>query len=61
LAGYVSKRIEQTAQKPLSLEEISGPVYQKFLESGMSDDEPGDLLEKEKHAARLERRARQGT
>jgi len=59
LAEYVSTIVEENAQKPLSLEEISGPVYQKFLESGMTDDELGDLLEKEKHAARAERRARQ--
>jgi hypothetical protein len=58
LAGYVSAIAEQTVQQPLSLEEISGPIHQKFVESGMSDDELGDVLEKEKHAARAKRRAR---
>jgi hypothetical protein len=58
LAGYVSILAEQTVRKPMSLEEISGPVYQRFLDSGMTDDELNDLLEKEKHAARAERRAR---
>lgn len=61
IAAYVSSLVEQTAQKPLSLEEISGPVYQRFLESGMTDDELGDLLEQEKHAARAERRSRQAS
>jgi hypothetical protein len=61
LAGYVSTLLEQTAKRPLSLEEISGPIYQRFLESGMTDDELGDLLEEEKHAARAERRARQAS
>jgi len=58
LAGYVSTLVEQTGQKPLSLEEISGPVYQRFLESRLTDDQLGEILEKEKHAARAERRAR---
>ncbi|HEY8746634.1 MAG TPA: hypothetical protein VIM11_01585 [Tepidisphaeraceae bacterium] len=52
LAGYVSFIVEQASQAPLSLAEISGPIYQRFLESGMTDEELGDLLEKEKHAAR---------
>jgi len=59
MAGYVSTLVEQSTQSPLSLQEISGPIYERFLESGMTDDELGDLLEKEKHAARAERRARQ--
>lgn len=61
LAGYVSTIVEQAAQRPLSLQEISGPIYQRFLDSGMTDDELGDLLEKEKHAACAERRARQAS
>lgn len=61
LAGYVSAITEQAVQKPLSLEEISGPVYQRFLESGMTEDELSEVLEKEKHAARAERRARQSS
>ena len=61
LAEYVSTILEYASEKPLSLEEISGPIYQRFLESGMTDDELGDLLEKEKHAARAKRRARQAS
>ena len=59
LAGYVSVIVEQSAQAPLSLEEISGPIYDRFLASGMTDDELGKRLEQEKHAARLEERGRQ--
>ena len=61
IAGYVSVIVEQSTQKPLSLEEISGPVYQRFLESGLTDDQLGDVLEQEKHEARAERRARQAS
>ena len=61
VAGYVSTIVEQNTQKPLSLEEISGPVYQRFLESGLSDEQLSDLLEKEKHEARADRRARQAS
>jgi len=44
LAGDVSFIVEQASQAPLSLAEISGPIYQRFLESGMTDEELGDLL-----------------
>jgi len=52
MAGYVSVIVEQSTHKPLSLEEISGPIYQRFLESGLIDDQLGNLLEQEKHEAR---------
>ena len=61
VAGYVSAMIEQNAQKPASLEEISGPVYQRFLESGLTDDQLRDALEQEKHAARAHRRGRRAS
>jgi hypothetical protein len=61
VAGYVSTIVEQNTQKPLSLEAISGPIFQRFLESGMTDDQLGDLLEKEKHEARAQRRAQRAS
>lgn len=61
VAGYVSVIVEQNAHKPLSLEEISGPVYQRFLESGLTDDQLAERLEQEKHEARAQRRARQAS
>ena len=59
LPTYVSKLVTRFAEPPTPLEQLSGPIYQRFLESGMTDDELGDLLEQAKHAARVERRARQ--
>ena len=61
VASYVSTIVEQNTLKPLSLEDISGPIYQRFLESGMTDEELSDLLEKEKHEARAQRHARQAS
>jgi hypothetical protein len=61
LADYVSKIVEDTASKPFSLEEISGPVYKRFLESGTTDDELSEELELGKHELRAERRARQAS
>ena len=61
VAGYVSKIVEQTALKPFSLEQISGPVYQRFLESGTSDDELSEELERGKHELRAQRRTRQAS
>jgi len=59
LPTYVSGLLTHFAQPPKSLEDISGPIYQQFLASGMSDDELGDFLEQAKHEMRAERRARQ--
>jgi hypothetical protein len=60
LAGYVSKIVEETARNSFSLEEISGPAYKRFLESGTTEDELSEELERGKHELRAERRARQG-
>ncbi len=59
ICSYVSQLVTHLAEPPISLEELSGPIYQRFLESGMTDDELGDLLEKAKHELRAERRARE--
>jgi hypothetical protein len=61
LADYVSHELERLASEPLSLEEISGPIYQRFLESGMTDDELSERLEAEKHAARASQRAQRAS
>ena len=57
LPSYVSRLVSQFAASPVRLEELSGPVQQRFIESGMTDDELSDLLERAKHEARKERRA----
>jgi hypothetical protein len=61
VAGYVSKIVEATTQKSFFLEELSGPVYKRFLESGTTDDELSDELERGKHELRAERRARKAS
>lgn len=61
LSSYVSSLIENPAQRPMSLEEISGPVANDFEKSGMTEDELGDLLETAKRAMRAERRAWQAS
>jgi hypothetical protein len=58
VATFVSRLVEQFAEPPTPIEELSGPIYQKFLESGMTDEELGDELERAKHEMRAERRAR---
>jgi hypothetical protein len=55
---FVSHLVEQFTEPPTPLETLSGPIYQRFLESGMTDDELGDELERAKHDMRAERRAR---
>jgi hypothetical protein len=59
LPTYVARMVAHFAEPPTPLEQLSGPVYQRFIESGMTDDELGDLLEDVKHDMRAERRARQ--
>jgi hypothetical protein len=56
LTDYVSSLITHFSEAPTPLEELSGPIYQRFLETGMTDDELGDLSEKAKHEMRAERR-----
>ena len=57
LPSYVAKLVNHFAEPPTPLEELSGPIYQRFLESGMTDDQLGELLERAKHEMRAERRA----
>ena len=57
VARYISNLVEAHAAKP-TLKELSGPVYEQFLASGMTDEELGDWLEQAKHEMRAERRAR---
>lgn len=56
VAGYAARLLEAVATPPPSLATISGPLYQQFLGSGMTDDELGDLLEQAKHEMRAEQR-----
>jgi hypothetical protein len=55
--AYAQKLLLSALGRPETLEEISGPLQQQFRDSGMTDDEFGDLLEEAKHAMRRERRS----
>jgi hypothetical protein len=61
LPEFISTLIESLVGTPRSIEEISGPVYQRFLESGTTDEELSEELEKAKHEMRAERHSRQAS
>jgi hypothetical protein len=56
---YLAKLVACFAEPPTPLKEHSGPIYEAFKASGMTDDQLGDVLEKAKHEMRAERRAKQ--
>jgi hypothetical protein len=56
LETYAARYLELMASPPKSLKEISGPIAEEFVRSGMSEDELSDFLETEKHAMRTARR-----
>jgi hypothetical protein len=56
LAGYVSALVEQAISGQMTLEELSGPIHERFLASGTTDDELADELEEAKHKMRAEKR-----
>jgi hypothetical protein len=56
LPSYAAQIIECSLRAPRTLEEISGPVYQRFLDSGVSDEQLGEELEQAKHEMRRARR-----
>jgi hypothetical protein len=58
VAEFVSDLVEHFSEAPTPLEIISGPIYQRFVESGMTDDELAEELERAKHEMRADRRAR---
>ncbi len=51
---YTSHLLE-TVTTPKTLEELSGPVHQRFIDSGTTDAELGEELERAKHEMRAER------
>lgn len=54
----VARLLERYVRKIPDLVEISGPIGEAFKASGMSEDELSELLEREKHAMRAERRSK---
>jgi hypothetical protein len=61
LAEYLAKLVESLVETPRTLAEISGPVYQRFLESETTDEQLSEELEKAKHEMRAERRGRRAS
>jgi hypothetical protein len=55
IVTYAATLLESVA-KPRTLEELSGLVQQRFIESGTTEEQLGDELEKAKHEMRAERR-----
>jgi hypothetical protein len=58
VSEFVSHLVEHFADPPTPIETLSGDIYQRFLESGMTDEELGDELDRAKHKMRAERRTR---
>ena len=56
--AIAARLLERSLSKIPDLVEISGPIYEAFKASGLSEDDLTDLLEREKHAMRAERRAK---
>ena len=52
------KNLLETTRPDDWLSKIRGNAYKRFLESGMTDDELGEELERAKHEMRAERRGR---
>jgi hypothetical protein len=49
---FISEVLEAQAAPAKTLRNISGSVQQRFLQSGMSEEELAEQLEREDHAAR---------
>lgn len=54
----LARRIVESQVRRPTREEISGPIYKRFLESGSSEDELIEELEQAKHQMRDERHTR---
>lgn len=61
LAEYISTLVESVVETPRTLAQISGPVYQRFVDSETTDEQLSEELERAKHDMRAERRGRQAS
>ena len=61
LGEYIATVVESVMQSPRTLAQISGPVYQRFLDSGTTDEQLSEELELAKHEMRAERHRRQSS
>jgi hypothetical protein len=55
---FVSNLVEHFAESPTPIETLSGDIGQRFLESGMTETELAEELNRAKHEMRAERRRR---
>lgn len=56
VSTYVSKLLQHFTEPPAPLEELSGPIHDRFRASGMTEDQLAEELERAKHEMRAERR-----
>jgi hypothetical protein len=61
LSDYLAGLIESVVESPQTLAEISGPVYERFVTSGTTDEQLSEELERAKHEARADRRGRRAS
>ncbi len=61
LAEYIATLVESVVETPRTLAQISGPVYQRFLDSGTTDEQLSQELEQAKHEMRTRRRGRRAS
>jgi hypothetical protein len=54
--ALAARIVELAVRAAIDLRAISGPIGEAFKASGMTEAELGELLEREKHAMRAERR-----
>lgn len=55
-ATCAAQLLEEKLSEPESIIQVSGELHQRFLDSGMTEQELADRLEEEKHATRAARR-----
>jgi hypothetical protein len=58
ITQFVSTLVEHFADAPTPLEILSGDIQKRFAESGMTEDELAEELNRAKHEMRAERHAR---
>lgn len=52
---YAARLLERDARRPTLLE-LSGEAFERFKQTGMTEDELAEVLEREKHEAREAKR-----
>ncbi len=60
VAEYVENLIEKDIDRQKTLDEILTPIRKDFAESGMTEDDLGELIESERQAMWEEKNGRRG-